>query len=65
MHVNALMRVGAPESSPIQVAAQRDSVYVAISVSDHGRGIPPDQPLFQKYACAGDGVRILVEVLIQ
>ena len=29
-----------PESFPIRVAAERDGVYVAISVSDEGRGVP-------------------------
>ena len=45
------------EPLPIQVAAERDGVHVAISVSDHGRGIPPDRlpNLFRKYAGAGDG----------
>ena len=38
-------------SSPIRVAARRDGLHVAISVSDEGRGIPPEQlqRLFQKY----------------
>ena len=31
-----------PESSPIRVAAIRDGVHVAISVSDEGRGVSPD-----------------------
>ena len=45
-----------PESSPIRVAAKRDGVHVEISVSDDGRGIPPDRlpQLFRKYAGAGD-----------
>ena len=49
----------APESSPIQLAARRDGVHVAISVSDHGRGIPPDRlpHLFRKYAGTGDAER--------
>ncbi|WP_420636977.1 ATP-binding protein [Candidatus Palauibacter sp.] len=49
----------APESSPIRVTAERDGVYVAISVSDRGGGIPPEQlaHLFQKYAGAGAGER--------
>ena len=49
----------APESSPIQVSAERDGVHVAISVSDHGRGVPPDRlpHLFRKYAGTDDGER--------
>ncbi len=41
-----------PESSPIAVSAVRDGVEVAVSVSDEGRGIPPEQlpHLFRKYA---------------
>ncbi len=48
----------APESSPIRVAAERDGAHVAISVSDRGRGISPEQlpHLFQKHAGAGEGV---------
>jgi len=49
----------APESSSIRVAARRDGVHVAISVSDRGQGIPPEQlpHLFRKHAGADDGVR--------
>ena len=32
-----------PESSPIRVAAEREGVHVAISVSDKGQGVPLDQ----------------------
>ena len=41
-----------PQSCPIRVAAARDGVHVAISVTDEGRGVPPDRlpHLFQKYA---------------
>ena len=46
----------APESSPIRVEAERDGVHVAVSVSDEGRGIPPERlaQLFRKYS-AGPG----------
>ena len=45
-----------PETFPIRVSAMQDGVYVAISVSDEGRGIPPEQlpHLFRKYALVGD-----------
>ncbi len=50
-----------PESSPIRVAAVRDGVHVSVSVSDQGRGVPPERlpKLFQKYTGAGakDGKR--------
>ena len=49
-----------PESAPIRVAAAGDGVHVAISVSDEGRGIPPEllPHLFRKYAGpAGGGER--------
>ena len=51
----------APESSPIRVAALRDGVHVAVSVSDEGKGIAPERlpKLFQKYTGAGDGGREL------
>ncbi len=47
----------APDSSPIQVAAEHDGVYVAISVADEGRGIAPEHlaQLFRKYSVASDG----------
>ena len=40
------------ESSPIAVAAARDGAYVAVSVSDRGRGIAPERlgQLFRKHA---------------
>ena len=46
-----------PESSPILVEAVRaDDVHVAVSITDQGRGIPPERlpQLFRKHA-AGDG----------
>ena len=49
-----------PESAPIRVSAARDGVHVAVSVSDEGRGIAPEQlpHLFSKYAgSAGGGER--------
>ena len=51
----------APEFSPIRVAARRDGVHVAVSVSDEGKGILPERlpKLFQKYTGAGDGGREL------
>ena len=46
-----------PESSPVRVEAVRDGVHVAISVSDEGRGVPPEvlPHLFRKYAGVGGG----------
>ena len=41
-----------PASSPIRVAAVRDGVHVAVSVSDGGRGVPADRlpHLFRKFS---------------
>ena len=49
----------APESSPIRVDAARDGVYVAITVSDEGRGIAPERlsHLFRKHARLAGGDR--------
>ena len=48
-----------PESSSIRVSAARDGVYVAVSVTDKGQGVPPDRlpHLFRKHAAATDGER--------
>ena len=45
----------APESSTIHVGAVRDGVQVAISITDEGRGVSPEQlpRLFRKYADTG------------
>ncbi|MDE2828477.1 MAG: response regulator [Bacteroidota bacterium] len=47
--------VYAPESSVIHVDAVRDGVYVAISVTDEGQGVPTEQLpyLFRKYSGVG------------
>ena len=41
-----------PDGSPIVVSAVRDGVHVAVSVSDHGRGIPAEllPELFRKFS---------------
>ena len=41
-----------PEAAPIRVTAVRDGAHVAVSVSDEGRGIAPEQipRLFRKHA---------------
>ena len=46
----------APDSAPIRIAAEREGLYVAVSVADEGQGIAPDQlgQLFRKYTTAGD-----------
>ena len=45
----------APETTPIRVVAVPDGVHVAVSVSDEGRGVPPEQlpHLFRKHAGLG------------
>ena len=44
-----------PDSSPIRVEAVRDGTLVAVSVSDDGRGVPPEMlpQLFRKHARVG------------
>ena len=44
------------QSTPIRVAAEREGLHVAISVSDEGRGVAPERlpHLFRKYTTAGD-----------
>ena len=48
-----------PESTAIQVAAAVDGVHVALSVTDEGRGVPPEQlpHLFRKHAGLAGGDR--------
>ena len=48
-----------PESSPIEVSAERDGIEVAISVADEGRGVAPEElpHLFRRYADVGGGER--------
>ena len=48
-----------PSSSPIRITAVRGDVHVAISVSDQGAGVPPDQlaHLFRKHAGVAGGGR--------
>ena len=47
----------APESSPICIAAERESAHGAVSVADEGRGIAPERlaHLFRKHGRTGDG----------
>ena len=49
------------ESAPIRIAAALESVHVAVSISDEGRGVPPDllPHLFRKHVRVGDdrGIR--------
>jgi len=46
-----------PESSPIRVEAARDGAHVAVSVSDRGRGVPPEMlgRLFAKHVALAGG----------
>ncbi|MDE0620666.1 MAG: ATP-binding protein [Bryobacterales bacterium] len=47
----------APESSPIRVGAAREQAHVAVSVSDEGPGVAPEQlqQLFRKHAGGEEG----------
>ena len=49
------------ESAPIRIAAVHEGVHVAISISDEGRGVPPDllPHLFRKHVRVGEdrGIR--------
>ena len=46
-----------PESSPIRVEAAREGAHVAVSVSDRGRGVPPEMlgQLFRKHVALEGG----------
>ena len=46
-----------PESAPIRVGAARDGPHVAVSVSDAGRGVPPEMlgQLFRKHVALTGG----------
>ena len=48
-----------PEASPIRIDAARDDTHVVISVTDQGRGVPPERlpHLFRKYAPPAGGDR--------
>ncbi|MDE0081429.1 MAG: response regulator [Gammaproteobacteria bacterium] len=56
---NLLSNAGrhSPPNSPIRVEAEREGGYVAVSVSDQGRGIPPDRlgHLFRKRVRPAEG----------
>ena len=47
----------APESSPIRIGAVREQAHVAVSVSDEGPGVAPEQlqQLFRKHAGGEEG----------
>ena len=46
----------APAASPIRITAERDGVHVAVSVTDQGRGMPPErlQYVFRKHTRDAD-----------
>ena len=56
---NLLSNAGrhSPESSPIRVEAAREGTHVAVSVSDRGRGVPPEMlgQLFRKHVAFTGG----------
>jgi len=46
-----------PQSSPIRVEAAREGAHIAVSVSDRGRGVPPEMlgQLFRKHVALAGG----------
>ena len=48
-----------PEALPITIAAVRDGVYVAVSVTDRGKGVPEERlpHLFRRYTAAPSDVQ--------
>ena len=46
-----------PESSTIRIAAESESAFVAVSVSDEGRGVPPEMlgQVFRKHVALSGG----------
>ena len=44
-----------PETSPIRVTAKQDGIFMELSVTDEGRGVPPDRlpQMFRKYQSSG------------
>ena len=50
----------APASSPIRIAAERDQAHVAVSVTDEGRGVAPDElpHLFSRHVAGKQGVPV-------
>ena len=47
-------------TTPVRISAERDGVYVALAVSDTGRGIAPKLlgRLFRKYGCTEEGAGV-------
>ena len=56
-HLHAHRGHPAHQSSPIRVEAARDGTHVAVSVSDQGRGVPPEMlgQLFRKHVAFTGG----------